>query len=394
MSYRVSIALLLLAPVAGAQDFSYPDFSNMAGIALNGSAAQSGVVLRVTPSATGQKGSAFYDQATKVSSGFVTTFTFQISSTTGGGADGMAFVIHNAAAGLGALGDDGSGMGYAENPSTSIENCLALEFDTWNSGLGDPDDNHVSLHTGGTGPSKYDEAFSIGNASVLSNISDGAQHTARLQYENGILEVFVDDLINPLISVPWDFATGGKYINGNPTGGMDLINGTSAWVGFTGGTGGAAEDHDVISWEWRDGSGPIGTNYCGPSNLNSTGQSAVIGAFGSLLASANDVRLDATQMPPSRYGVFINSQTQGFSMPPNSLGYLCLSGEIGFYTSNVFAVDSSGLASIQLDLTQTPTPSGLVAVQPGETWYFQAWYRDQYPAKTSNFTDGVWILFQ
>ncbi len=48
--------------------------------------------------------------------------------------------------------------------------------------------------------------------------------------------------------------------------------------------------------------------------------------------------------------------------------------------------------SIQLDLTSVPTPTAFVAVQPGDTWNFQAWYRDA--GGTNNFTDAVAVTFQ
>ena len=34
------------------------------------------------------------------------------------------------------------------------------------------------------------------------------------------------------------------------------------------------------------------------------------------------------------------------------------------------------------------------AVQAGETWNFQAWFRDANPDSTSNFTDGVAGTFE
>ena len=48
--------------------------------------------------------------------------------------------------------------------------------------------------------------------------------------------------------------------------------------------------------------------------------------------------------------------------------------------------------SIQVDLTAVPQPTGTVAVQPGDTWNFQAWYRDL--GGTNNFTDAVSVTFQ
>ena len=47
-----------------------------------------------------------------------------------------------------------------------------------------------------------------------------------------------------------------------------------------------------------------------------------------------------------------------------------------------------------IDLGMLPQPSQFVAIQPGETWKFQAWHRDVNAAgPTSNFTSGVEIDF-
>ena len=338
-----------------------------------------------------QKGSCFYDQPVAVASGFTCRFEFQISSLAGGGADGMTFIIQNAASGLGALGDDGSGMGYAQNPGTSIENALAVEIDTWNSGQGDPNDNHVSVHTGGTGVNLYSEDYSIGNRAAATDLSSGNVHTMVVHYEGGVIEVFVDDLVNPLVSAPWDFATGGTYLNGSTVGGLNLIGGDSAYVGFTGGTGGANEIHDVLSWSWQDASGPIGTNYCGPATLNSSAQSGIIAAVGSDSASSNNVQLTASQCAVNQTGMFIVSQNTGFIIPPGSVGILCVWHPIGRYKSSLGSTGAGGSMTYALDLTQTPTSTGLVAIQPGETWYFQAWFTD---VGTNNFTDGIAITFQ
>jgi len=139
---------------------------------------------------------------------------------------------------------------------------------------------------------------------------------------------------------------------------------------------------------------PIGDNYCGPANLNSTGQSAQLSAYGSEVAAVNNVRLDAVQMPPNQFGLFVNSMTQGFSYPPGSQGILCLSGGIGRHTSHLLSTGASGTFSLKLDLTDIPTPGGSVSVLAGETWNWQAWFRDKNPGNTSNFTDGLAIAFQ
>ena len=50
----------------------------------------------------------------------------------------------------------------------------------------------------------------------------------------------------------------------------------------------------------------------------------------------------------------------------------------------------TGSVSIDVDLTQIPL-NPVVAVQPGDTWFFQLWYRDV--GNTSNTTDGVQVDF-
>jgi hypothetical protein len=48
-----------------------------------------------------------------------------------------------------------------------------------------------------------------------------------------------------------------------------------------------------------------------------------------------------------------------------------------------------------VDLTSVPLPPAFgYAVQPGETWNWQLWYRDVVLNPTSNFTDAISITFQ
>jgi hypothetical protein len=160
---------------------------------------------------------------------------------------------------------------------------------------------------------------------------------------------------------------------------------------------GALPDHDpggnTLSISIVPGE-DLGTAFCGPANLNSSGQAAELAAFGLPPAAMNNVRLDATQMAVNQFGFFLNSTTQGFVQPPGSQGNLCLGGAIGRYSASVLSTGPAGEFSLQLDLTQTPRPGGNVAIQPGETWLFQGWFRDQNPGNTSNFTDGLSVTFQ
>ena len=108
----------------------------------------------------------------------------------------------------------------------------------------------------------------------------------------------------------------------------------------------------------------------------------------------NDLKLTASQLPANKFGYFITSQTQGFVQGPgNSQGNLCLSGTIGRYVALVGSSGPVGRLTIQIDLADMPPPAQS-QVLSGETWNFQAWYRDNNPGPTSNFTDAVAVTFQ
>lgn len=144
---------------------------------------------------------------------------------------------------------------------------------------------------------------------------------------------------------------------------------------------------------------PMGTTYCAPSVPNSTGSSASMTSIGSPVVTDDDARLIARDLPADTFVLFACSQTQGFvANPGGSQGDLCLGGAIGRFAGirgySVATASTSGCATLDFSPGQVPTPQGLVAALPGETWNFQAWYRDANPNPTSNFTDGLSLTFQ
>ncbi|MEM9379552.1 MAG: hypothetical protein AAGB93_06325 [Planctomycetota bacterium] len=165
----------------------------------------------------------------------------------------------------------------------------------------------------------------------------------------------------------------------------------------SGGNNGDNYFWDDIEIAKGDPGGNIGTNYC-VANANSTGATGSIAAAGSAVATDNDLTLTASDLPNQAFGFFLTSTTQDqIANPGGSAGNLCLGGAIGRYVG-AGQIQNSGTAgefSLVLDLTQTPTPNGLVTIVAGETWNFQAWHRDLVSGvPTSNFTDGTSVLFQ
>jgi len=134
----------------------------------------------------------------------------------------------------------------------------------------------------------------------------------------------------------------------------------------------------------------LGTSFCSPAVPNSTGSPARVWAGGTG-AAGGTMALVARELPPGQPGYFLTSRTPGLFMPPSSAGFLCLSGDIGRFNQPAH-VGQGPTFGIQVDLAAVPQPAGFVAVQPGETWNFQCWYRDA--GNGNNFTDAVSVAFR
>ncbi len=143
--------------------------------------------------------------------------------------------------------------------------------------------------------------------------------------------------------------------------------------------------------------GPLGTSYC-TAAPNSTGAIGITSAFGLQTPGDNDLSLIASGLPTQTFGYFLTSLDQDFVVGAGgSVGNLCLGGAIGRFVGpgQVTATDFGGEIALPVDLTELPTPTGLVVVQSGQTWNFQLWHRDTSAAgPTSNFTTSLEVTFQ
>lgn len=80
MRHALPFALLcVLTALLPAQTFVFNDFSSVAGIALNGNAAQFGTDLRLTPNSYSQTSSAWWNTPVPVAFGFNTRFSFSMT---------------------------------------------------------------------------------------------------------------------------------------------------------------------------------------------------------------------------------------------------------------------------------------------------------------------------
>jgi CHRD domain-containing protein/lectin family protein len=194
-----------------------------------------------------QIGASWLVEKQQVGDGFEATFTWQITRVNPRrGAEGFAFVMHNDEEHPFPhirRGGERNGLGYA-----GIPNSLAIEFDTVQNPpsdfaegtQGDPNDNHISVQTRGTEANSANTDFSLKYTTqgtpAIPFFADGAVHTTKISYQPGTLTIFLDDMTDPVLTVPVDLATT-----------LTLDNGT-AWVGFTATTGRRSQTHDILSF--------------------------------------------------------------------------------------------------------------------------------------------------
>ena len=225
-------------PAGSAVDFDYQKFDSSDGLILQGASALVDGRLRLTPDSGGVSGGAWVGSKLVVKDGFVTTFQLQINKRQEVGADGLAFVIQNAP--KPSIGYPGCNIGYG-----GLTNVLAVKFNNY----------HFPDHAFGSDYGRYDllavmsmqsptkplwdqQANTIAAVTNGVNFSDGQVHTAKLVYMPGNLEVFLDDMENPLMTVYVNLA---KVIN---------LDEGRAWVGFTAATGGFSQEHEILSWSF------------------------------------------------------------------------------------------------------------------------------------------------
>jgi hypothetical protein len=197
---------------------------NKAGLALNGSAAISGTGLRLTNGSEEEMGSAWSSVPVNVRT-FTTYFSFELTSPN---ADGFTFAMQNT--GTTALGARAGGLGYA-----GIAKSVAVKFDLYNnSGEGD---NSTGLYLNGAQPIL--PATTLGGG---VNLHSGDIMNVLLTYDGTTLTMKITDTTNTALSftIAW------------PVNIPSAVGSNTAYVGFTGSTGGATSTQDILSWSYNN----------------------------------------------------------------------------------------------------------------------------------------------
>ena len=185
-----------------------------------------------------------------------------------------------------ALGDPGISMGYSDiTPApynaNRVANSIAVEFDTYQNGF-DLDDNHIGILQGG------DVTNHLARTGNLSG--------SGFDLNDGTFKVWIDynvtgtDLLEVYLS---DAPTNDPTKPATPilthTVALDTIVGNEAWFGFTAGTGGLFNNHDILDWEL--------------SSSSSGGGGGGGGGGGDIQGTSGDDRLEGTAGNDSMYGL-------------------------------------------------------------------------------------------
>ncbi|MEM7305981.1 MAG: L-type lectin-domain containing protein [Planctomycetota bacterium] len=322
-----SLAALATAPAA---DFDYPDFTSTPSLALIGAAKTSASKLELTPESLWQSGAAWHQDKQNVAGGFATTFEVAMAPTAG--ADGMAFVLQND--GATALAWCGGSQGYSSGTSSGclfganddLADALVVELDTWQNGeYSDPSNNHVSVHIKHATGELANHANSLGHAEAPFNLNDGVTRTCLIRYDGASgLEVYLDDLSAPLLSVAVDFSA------------LELDDG-KAWVGFTGATGGAGETKTIASWSFSEGfvaGEPFGCDLNPEGSLIELGGAPKLGQTWTLGVAnpfghhpPGSFTYLAVAMQPDPTFPPCGTSMPGWGMAPGTAGELLVAGE-------------------------------------------------------------------
>ena len=145
---------------------------------VNGNATDlGGGCYRLTTANNSQAGSVWYQNKLNLD------YNFQIEANlflgnNDGGADGIAFVLQPVCTGLGGIG---GGIGYL-----GISPSLAVEYDTWQNGVGtnnDPAGDHVGLQKNGI--LDHSSASNLAGPFVVSNLENGVYHPTVISWNAG-----------------------------------------------------------------------------------------------------------------------------------------------------------------------------------------------------------------
>ncbi len=301
-NYNITTSMGMLSVTKKAISYTVADQTQTQGTATN--------LNTVTPNPYNQAGSAFYSNPVNIAS-FTSHFTFQTAVVERTLADGFTFTIQ--ANSPQALGLAAEGLGYQ-----GMGHSVAVKFDYFNNaGEGI---NSTGLYSNGASPTS--SAFDLTNSDI--DLQSMHAFAVDLTYNGTTLTVVITDQTTHMS------ATQSYTVDIAGT-----IGASTAYVGFTGGTGALTSKQSILDFNYKIGGSPIfdyASGFAGAAGLSFNGSAVVQGANLVLTAPT--------------YGAIINTgvNNETLYLLLDSLGNTDLAA-IGTYIINSSIYSGTGKAS-------------------------------------------------
>jgi len=188
--------------------------------------------VRLTDLRYTKSGAFWFKPQLNITKSFSVKFQFKITQPQNGGADGFTFALQNQ--GQAPIGAYGSDLGIS-----GITQCVAVTFVTQSATdrTGFPGDNFISFQANPGGAIDTKMIHSKGYIDSPVQMNNGDAHEVQIQYDGSQLTVIIDDEPGTTLSVSADLAS--------------LIGSNVAYMGFTAGTGGLSQYHDILSFNYQ-----------------------------------------------------------------------------------------------------------------------------------------------
>jgi hypothetical protein len=365
-------------------DFTGGFAGSASRLTYNGSALINGTRAELTDGGNYEAGSVFSSTPLSIAN-FSTYFTFQ---TTAGSPTAGGFTFAVQGVGPTALGPNRGGLGYGAQfagQGGGIPKSVAVKFDLFDTEGEGP--NSTGLYVNGAAPTV---AGSIDLTPAGIDLHSGHVFKANLDYDGTTLTVTIKDT-----------QTGASATQHYAVNIPALVGGSTAYVGFTGSTGGVTATQDILTWYYD----PPANGTPPSSAITATGQNLVVQASHTVQGAIATFRDADLVGAPGNYAVQVtwgDGQTSAGQVVQNGDGSFIVLGthtyaRLGAYAIALQISDSDG-DSTSAAANAYLVPGQLLAVANGLTHSYEYYSNfvtgayQRYLGRTPNLTEiNGWV---